>query len=343
MSCAIVILNWNGLPHLQRFLGSVVDNSPREAEVIVADNGSSDGSIEWIEQNFEGVRVIRLDQNYGYAGGYNKALEQVDADIFVLLNSDVETPQGWLEPLVEELEADAKIAALAPKIRSLEEPDKFEYAGAAGGYMDFLGYPFCRGRIMQSLEQDKGQYNSSKQVFWASGACMVVRSDVFRQVGGFDADFFAHMEEIDLCWRMQSLGYKIISSPKSAVYHLGGGTLAQDSPRKLYLNYRNNLSMLYKNYRKFDMILALAIRFGFDLASLLVFLIQGKKDFAEALFQAYRDFRKALPELRKKRADIVRANKKQLRGMFKGSIVVSHLIFRKLYFSQIKQLNKDYI
>ncbi len=340
MSCAIVILNWNGLHHLQRFLGSVVKNSPQWADLVVADNGSSDGSIEWVEENFDSVRIIKLDQNYGYAEGYNKALEQVDSEFFVLLNSDVQTPEGWLEPLIEQLKQDDNIAALAPKILSLDEPTRFEYAGAAGGFIDFLGYPFCRGRILETIEYDHGQYNNSEQVFWASGACMLVRADIFRKAGGFDGDFFAHMEEIDLCWRMQAMGYKIVSSCESAIYHLGGGTLPQNTPRKLYLNYRNNLSMLFKNHRLRDLFFVMPIRFGFDMASAVVFVLQGHSDFTKAVFRAYRDFIKALPKLKQKRLQIQKTKDSKIFGLLKGSIVIGHIILRKQYFSQIKQLNR---
>lgn len=341
MRCAVVILNWNGRHHLQRFLGSVVENTPASAaEIVVADNGSSDDSLEWLEANYPSVRTIVLDKNYGYAGGYNKALEQLDSEFFVLLNSDVRTPKGWLEPMLELLEGDATIAAAAPKILSEQEPNRFEYAGGAGGFIDVLGYPFCRGRVLEDVEYDRGQYNDAREVFWASGACMVVRAEVFKALGGFDADFFAHMEEIDLCWRMQSCGHKIMTMPQCAVYHLGGGTLPQNTPRKLYLNYRNNLAMLFKNHRIRTLIFVLPVRFCFDIASAVVFILQGHSDFSAAVVRAYRDFYKSLPQLRQKRREISRARRSKLVGMLSGSIVIRHIVFRKHYFSQIRGLGQ---
>ena len=216
----IVILNWNGAAHLRRFLPSVLEAADG-AGVVVADNGSTDESLELLAAAFPQVRVVRLDRNYGFAEGYNRALEQVEADVFVLLNSDVETPEGWLAPLLECLERNPDVAAVAPKLRSVDEPDRFEYAGAAGGYIDFWGYPFCRGRILRSVERDTGQYDDEREVFWVSGAAFCCRAEAFRAAGGFDADFFAHMEEIDLCWRLQLAGHRIRIVPASMVYHLG--------------------------------------------------------------------------------------------------------------------------
>ncbi len=249
MEIKIVILNWNGRAHLERFLPSVVSHSTG-ASVVVADNGSDDDSAAFLRKHYPQVELLLLDKNYGYAEGYNRALEQVAADCYVLLNSDVEVEEGWLGPLAKLMASNERIAALAPKILSYDRPGYFEYAGASGGFLDAFGYPFCRGRILDTIEQDDGQYDTSRDVFWASGACMMVRADVFRKLGGFDGDFFAHMEEIDFCWRAQLAGYRIMVEPRSRVFHLGGGTLPNNSPRKLYLNYRNNLSMLYKNLSK---------------------------------------------------------------------------------------------
>ena len=246
MKVKIVILNWNGRAHLERFLPSVVAHSG-EASVVVADNGSNDDSVLFLREHYPQVELLQLDQNYGFAEGYNRALSRIEADCYVLLNSDVEVEEGWLNPLVARLAADEKVAALAPKIISYERKSDFEYAGAAGGFIDCFGYPFCRGRILDTIEKDQGQYDTAREVFWASGACMVVRADLFHKLGGFDGDFFAHMEEIDLCWRMQLAGYRVMVEPRSRVFHLGGGTLPNNSARKLYLNYRNNLSMLFKN------------------------------------------------------------------------------------------------
>ena len=242
----IVILNWNGEEHLRRFLPSVVAAAPEGVGVVVADNGSTDGSVALLEREFPSVGVVRLERNYGFAGGYNRALERIEAEYFVLLNSDVETPPGWLEPLLDCLRRHPDVAVVSPKLLSFRDRGRFEYAGASGGFIDFLGYPFCRGRILRSVECDAGQYDDARDVFWVSGAAFCCRADVFRALGGFDADFFAHMEEIDLCWRMQLAGWRVRVVPESRVYHLGGGTLATDSPAKVFYNHRNDLAMLYK-------------------------------------------------------------------------------------------------
>ena len=225
----IVILNWNGRDYLERFLPSLVSRTPG-AGIVVADNGSTDDSVRFLERSYPQVELLRLDRNYGYAGGYNRALAGLNAEYFVLLNSDVEVTEGWLDPLVRTLDGDGSVAAVSPKIRSFGEPDKFEYAGAAGGFIDFLGYPFCRGRILDSIESDKGQYDDPREVFWASGACMAVRADVFRSLGGFDGDFFAHMEEIDFCWRAQLAGYAVRVEPRDSARPRG--QLALDIPRQ---------------------------------------------------------------------------------------------------------------
>ncbi len=245
---AIVILNWNGVKMFDIFLPSVIQHSTSEnTEIIIADNGSTDKSVEHLRQNYPTVKIIELKENFGFAEGYNQALKQVEADYFVLLNSDVKVTTGWIESCTRLFETDEKLAAVHPKILSFNEPELFEYAGAAGGFIDKFGYPFCRGRILNRVEVDDGQYNQPTPIFWASGACMFIKSSAFKNVGGFDGDFWAHMEEIDLCWRLKSQGYKIQYQPKSLVYHLGGGTLSYGSPKKIYLNFRNNLYMLFKN------------------------------------------------------------------------------------------------
>ena len=228
----IVILNWNGAEHLRRFLPSVVAAAPAGVEVMVADNGSTDDSLGVLATEFPSVGVLRLEANYGFAGGYNRALKQVEADYYLLLNSDIETPEGWLAPILDVLEREPDVAVVSPKLISWTDRTKFEYAGASGGFIDFLGYPFCRGRILRQVETDEGQYDDARDVFWVSGAAFCCRADVFHALGGFDADFFAHMEEIDLCWRMQLAGYRVRVVPQSRVYHLGGGTLTTDSPTK---------------------------------------------------------------------------------------------------------------
>jgi hypothetical protein len=321
----IVILNWNGAAHLRRFLPSVLEAADG-AGVVVADNGSTDESLELLAAAFPQVRVVRLDRNYGFAEGYNRALEQVEADVFVLLNSDVETPEGWLAPLLECLERNPDVAAVAPKLRSVDEPDRFEYAGAAGGYIDFWGYPFCRGRILRSIERDTGQYDDEREVFWVSGAAFCCRAEAFRAAGGFDADFFAHMEEIDLCWRLQLAGHRIRIVPASMVYHLGGGTLAPDSPRKVFFNHRNNLAMLYKCASPLQRLAVAVVRPVLDLAAACSYLLQGRAANFRAVFRAYRDFLRWHGALARKRRAIRGAGKARASApIYRGSIVLRYL------------------
>ena len=252
MKTAVVILNWNTEGFLREFLPGLLRSVEKVegAEVIVADNASTDGSMKVMREEFPDVRTIVLEKNFGFTGGYNRAFEQIESDLFVLINSDIEVTDGWLEPLVRWMEGHPECGACAPKLHSWHERDMFEYAGAAGGYIDRYGFPFCRGRVMSRLEQDHGQYDMPADVFWATGACLMVRSEVFRRLGGLDERFFAQMEEIDLCWRMQLEGYRITVVPQSTVYHVGGGTLPATSPFKLYLNFRNNLMMLENNLAK---------------------------------------------------------------------------------------------
>jgi GT2 family glycosyltransferase len=247
MNIAVVILNWNGLELLKKFLPSVLKESADIADIYVADNGSTDDSINWLTNNHPEVKIINNKDNLGFAGGYNRALESVNARYFILINSDVEVRPGWIKPVIDHMENNPDVAACQPKILSFSNKDTFEHAGAAGGFIDKYGYPFCRGRVFDSVEKDSGQYDSLTDIFWSSGACMFIRSDIWKKMGGFDADFFAHMEEIDLCWRINSLGYKIRYIPESVVCHLGGGTLNYKSPTKIYYNFRNNLFMLHKN------------------------------------------------------------------------------------------------
>ena len=251
MKTAIVILNWNTKEYLRRFLPAlIVSTEGLDAQVIVADNGSTDGSVELLKREFPGIRRIELDANYGFTGGYNRALAEVDADYFVLINSDVEVMPDWLKPLVDWMDTHPKCGVCGPKLLSWNDPDAFEYAGAAGGLLDKYGFPFCRGRALQVVERDEGQYDTPTDVFWISGACLMVRSRLWKKLGGLDDRFFAHMEEIDLCWRIQLAGYRVTVVPDSVVYHIGGGTLPNESPFKLRLNYRNNLLMLENNLAK---------------------------------------------------------------------------------------------
>ena len=286
MKCSVIILNWNGAEMLRRYLPSVVKYT--KAEIIVADNGSTDNSLEVLTTDFPNVRTIVLDKNYGFAEGYNRAIEQVDSEYVVLLNSDVEVTKGWLTPLLDYLKAHPETAAVQPKIRSWKNKAFFEHAGAAGGYLTALGYPYCRGRRFGRVERDNGQYDTIAEVDWTTGACMCVRTAVYKECGGLDAVFFAHMEEIDLCWRMRNKGWRLACIPQSVVYHLGGGALSYDNPRKTYLNFRNNLLMIYKN--KQHPFGVLFIRWFLDYAAALMFLLTCKPKSAKAVCQARRDY-----------------------------------------------------
>lgn len=287
---AVVILNWNGRHYLEKFLPSVVAHSEPLAEVIVADNASTDDSVEWLEQNFPSLRIIKLNENYGFTGGYNRALELIDATYFILLNSDIEVNKGWIEPMLSIMESDEMVAAVQPKILSYSYTQFFEYAGASGGFIDMLGYPFCRGRLIGECEQDNGQYEDAREIFWATGAAMMVRADLYFQSGGLDENFFAHQEEIDLCWRFKRQGYKIMAAPQSTVYHVGAGTLPIWSPKKTYLNFRNNIAMLYKNMTIRRFAVVYMIRLGTDMARALSYLLTFKVSFMTAILRGHRDF-----------------------------------------------------
>lgn len=274
---------------MRRYLPSVIAHT-KGAEIIVADNGSTDDSLQVLAKEFPSVKTIVLDKNYGFAEGYNRAINQVDADYVVLLNSDVEVTEGWLNPLLNYMESHPEVAAVQPKIRSWVKRNCFEHAGAAGGYINALGYPYCRGRVLWKVEEDKGQYDSIVEVDWTSGACMCVRTKVYKECGGLDASFFAHMEEIDLCWRMRNAGWRLACIPQSVVYHLGGGSLNYDSPHKTYLNHRNNLLMIYKN--KKHPFGVLFVRFFLDYAAAFFYLLQGRWGAFKAVFAARRDYHK---------------------------------------------------
>ena len=289
MRIAVVILNWNGILLLEKFLPSVVKYSP-ESTIYVADNASTDDSISYIKSFFPTVTIIKNDSNLGFAGGYNKALKQVDADIYALVNSDVEVTQHWLLPILETFENEPKTAIIQPKILDYKRKEYFEYAGAAGGFIDQYGYPFCRGRIFDTLEKDIGQYDDNCEIFWASGACFFIRSSVFKALHGFDNDFFAHQEEIDLCWRAFNNGYKIKYNSKSVVYHVGGATLQQGKPLKTFLNFRNSLLMLTKNLPKEKLYSILLGRMILDGIAGIQFLLQGKLKHFWAILQAHSAF-----------------------------------------------------
>ena len=292
---SIVILNWNGANMLRRFLPSVIEHSP-EAEVIVADNGSTDDSMRLLAEEFPHIRTIRLDRNYGFAEGYNRALAQVDSDLYLLLNSDVRVEEGWLSPMLSYMETHPEVAACQPKIRCEWAPDMLEYAGACGGYIGRLGFPFCRGRILGTVERDEGQYDTIAQVAWATGAALLIRREAYIEAGGLDARFFAHQEEIDLCWRLRSRGYSIVCIPQSVVYHVGGGTLPTESPRKAYLNFRNNLLLLYKNLPEKTFRYVMPWRRLLDAAAALHFLVGGHWAACRAVCRAHIDFRRTRHE-----------------------------------------------
>lgn len=340
MNTAVVILNWNTRDYLRKFLpGLIASTEGLDAEVIVADNASTDGSPEMLAAEFPDVRRISLDRNYGFTGGYNRALAQVEADYYVLINSDIEVPQGWLKPLTDWMDTHPHCGACGPKLLSYDHRDRFEYAGAAGGLLDRYGYPFCRGRILQKVEKDEGQYDTPEDVFWVSGACLLVRSKLWKKLGGLDDRFFAHMEEIDLCWRMQLSGYTVTVVPESFVYHIGGGTLPNESPFKLRLNFRNNLLLLENNLAKtfraqgysVDGSLGKArrrifVRMLLDGASALTYLVTKRYNSYKAVVQAHGEYRKLR---RKPTPDEVAMQKDAtVRGWYDGWIVPKG-IFRK--------------
>ena len=333
MKIAVVILNWNGLQHLQHYLPRVVNTTP-DADVVVADNGSTDGSVAWLRKAMPAVQLVLLDKNYGFAEGYNRALSQLSGyDAFVLLNSDIEPTEGWLSPLAEQLEQNADVAVVVPKILDDKCRSKFEYAGASGGFIDILGYPFCRGRILSNVEEDKGQYDTPRDVMWGSGAAFCCRAEVYAELGGLAKEFFAHQEEIDLCWRVWLSGRRVVVEPRSKVYHLGGATLSTDSPFKTMLNHRNNLAMLFRCASPMQRALVAVVRPILDLAAAMSYLVQGKRASAKAVWQAWRDFivwHKRLAAERK----AIRANVKREAPIYYGSIVLRY-IFGKREFNDM--------
>jgi GT2 family glycosyltransferase len=323
---AVVILNYNGEKLLQQFLPSVIQYSS-EAEIIVADNNSSDRSITFLQQTFPQVRIVQLDKNYGFCGGYNRALQEVVADYYVLLNSDIEVTSQWLSPMTSLLDRDPTVAAVQPKVLSYHNKNKFEYAGAAGGFIDVLGYPFCRGRVFDFVEEDQGQYNDQRQVFWATGACLTIRSEAFKKFGGFDEDFFAHMEEIDLCWKLQRTGQKVFYCGKSTIYHVGAGTLSYRNPRKVYLNFRNGLSLLFKHLNTGELLYKLPLRILLDVIAAFQFLIKGEGGNFAAVIKAHATFLFNLGRDLGKRQAIRKAFPTYSDTMvYKGSVVVDYFL-----------------
>ena len=319
---AIVILNWNGVKMLTRFLPNVLDYSRGDAVVYVADNASTDNSLEVLKTHFPEVRLVVLDKNWGFAEGYNRALQQIEAEYYVLLNSDVEVSHHWLTPLVEFMDNNADAAACQPKLLSEKDHDLFEYAGACGGLIDRYGYPFCRGRMFDTVEADDGQYDYEDEILWATGACMMVRAADFKSAGGFDARFLAHSEEIDLCWRLRLMGRKIYCVPDSFVYHIGGGTLPKNNPMKTYLNFRNNLTMLYKNLPDSELRRVMRMRAVLDYVAALQALAGGRIGDFKAILNGRKAFKKWLPEYRAVRQEIQSKRKTDdIKGIYRRSIL----------------------
>ncbi len=334
---AVVILNWNGEKLFPTFLPSVIRNTAyADTRIYVADNGSGDQSVRLLKDKFPEAGIIPLGKNYGFAGGYNRALQQVEADYFILLNSDVEVTPHWMEPCIRMLEEDETLVAVQPKILSFEKPHQFEYAGAAGGFIDKFGYPFCRGRILNRMEPDLGQYNKPTPVFWASGACMFIKANAFREVNGFDADFWAHMEEIDLCWRLKNRGYRIAYQPESVIFHLGGGTLSYKNPKKVYLNFRNNLFLLFKNLPPHKFHRIFFTRMVLDGVAAVKFLTGLHFYSFGAVLRAHASFYRNLPALIKKRKNLLPCTTvKEHPEIYPKSIMWKFFIQRKRKYSTL--------
>ena len=339
---AVVILNWNGAKYLKQFLPSVLASTWPALEVVMGDNASNDDSVAFVRDNYPSVRIIQNDTNYGFTGGYNRVLAQVDADYYILLNSDVEVVPGWIEPVISLMESDDLVAAAAPKILAYAQKDTFEHAGAAGGFIDAYGYPFCRGRLFNEVEKDHGQYEQSGEIFWASGASLFIKKKYWDLAGGFDDSFFAHMEEIDLCWRLKNMGYKVMYCAQSTVYHVGGGTLNAENPFKTYLNFRNNLLLIKNNLPFWRAFWLISIRFWLDLLALLRFLTEGKRKDAWAVSRAHQSFFAGLfkSKVKSQNSKVVLPDSSRtthLKGTFKGSIVWQFFVKKKTRFTDLPQ------
>ncbi len=333
-SVAVVILNWNGKDFLQKFLPSVVSTSYPNYKIVVADNASSDGSILFLKEQYPEVELLQLTENFGFAKGYNEALKQVNADYYVLLNSDVEVQPNWLQPMIDLLEKNPKYGACQPKLLSYNEKHLFEYAGASGGWLDNYGYPFARGRMFDVCEEDKGQYDAAQEIFWASGAAMVVRSNVFHELGGFDPYFFAHQEEIDLCWRMQLKGYKIFCCPQSAVYHVGGGTLPKGNARKVFFNFRNNHIMLWKNLPGREKWWKTPFRITLDWVSAVKGLLNGDGKYFLAIIKSHIAFVKWLFVRNRGTQEDRSTALKEMQGVYDGNIIWQYFVKGRKKFSE---------
>ena len=336
---AIAILNYNGIDYLRKFLPTIINNTPPYASVYVIDNGSNDGSVEMLQSKFDNINIVALNQNYGFAGGYNEGLKQIEATYYYLINSDIEVRQDWIDPIYKFCKDDPSIAACQPKILSYHEPTKFEYAGGAGGLIDLTYYPFCMGRILNEIEEDLGKYDQPSEIFWASGAALFIQSKVFDSFEGFDSSYFAHQEEIDLCWRFKRAGYKVLSCPDAKVYHVGGGTLTYESPRKTFLNFRNNLFTIFKNLKVIHFVLLFPIRLILDMAASLNYLIGGHFKNALQVFKAYGTFFINLGKLVKTKKinnRLIEANRisdsNHNSGLYKGSILIDYYLKGKKTF-----------
>ncbi|HXU27268.1 MAG TPA: glycosyltransferase family 2 protein [Bacteroidia bacterium] len=337
LKIAVVILNFNGKKLLQQFLPTVIEYSS-QATIYIADNASTDDSISFLKTEFPSITLIELKENYGFAKGYNEALKQVNADYFVLLNSDVEVTLNWIEPIINLMAADKTIAAAQPKILAYNAKDEFEYAGACGGFIDKYGYPFCRGRVFDTLEKDHAQYNEPIEVFWATGACMFVRADVYNNLNGFDDFYFAHMEEIDLCWRIKNTQHKVMAVPASVVYHVGGGTLNKLSPQKTFLNFRNSLISLIKNNAHGSLFLKIITRLVLDGVAGVKFFIEGNPSHTWAIIKAHFSFYANLKNTLRLRKEIKSANNYKPSGnqIYQSSIVFDYYLKKRKRFSDLK-------
>ncbi|PID71269.1 MAG: dTDP-Rha--alpha-D-GlcNAc-pyrophosphate polyprenol alpha-3-L-rhamnosyltransferase [Flavobacteriales bacterium] len=334
MKLAIVLLNWNGKSLLEQFLPSVVTHNSHNTDIYIADNASTDDSLHFVEKNYPEVKIVKNKGNLGYAGGYNAALQEIDADVFGLVNSDIEVTPNWLAPIFDAFLNEEKLAVAQPKILAYHNKNHFEYAGACGGFLDFFGYPFCRGRILNTVEEDKGQYNNKTNIFWASGACFFIRKSIFEAFHGFDADYFSHQEEIDLCWRIQNENYHIKAIPKSVVYHVGGATLEQANPKKTYLNFRNNLITILKNAPKNKTILIITARLLLDGLAGLRFLFRLEPVHTWAIIKAHFAFYAQIPKVLNKRKQ---QKNKTSNFYYTKSVIWQYFINQKKAFSQLKK------